>query len=135
MTLPAFADDTPAQDKPAAHHARMTWEERFTQANLAHDGHLTLEEAKHGYHAIARHFGDVDVDGKGYVTENDIRAWHASQKTAREHLKAAEDPLRPRNAFQQHAFTKQQTFKTSADQIVPGPAASPRQMEAASDKP
>lgn len=93
LTAPAFADDAPPK------HQRMTWEQRFAQANAAHDGHLTLEEAQAGYKTIAKHFKDIDADGKGYVTENDIRAWHALQRAAR-HRPQEEDPLRPRPAYQ-----------------------------------
>lgn len=103
---PAFADDTPAK------HPRVTWEQRFTQANTSHDGHLTLDQAKTGYKTVARHFHDIDTDGKGFVTENDVRAWHALQKAAR-HSQGAEDPLRPRPAF--NRFTPEQARGT------PGP--------------
>lgn len=93
VVQPAFADDA----QPPK-HTHMSWEERFTQANTEHDGHLTLEQAKIGYKTVARHFRDIDTDGKGFVTENDIRAWHALQRAAR-HSQGAEDPLRPRPAF------------------------------------
>ncbi len=99
LIQPAFADDTPP--KPI----HMSWEQRFTQANTAHDGHLTLDQAKTGYKTVARHFRDIDTDGKGFVTENDIRAWHALQKAAR-HSQGAADPLRPRPAF--NRFTPDQ---------------------------
>jgi hypothetical protein len=92
---PAFAD------KPISKHPRMTWEQRFQDANKAHDGRLTLEEAKAGYKTIARHFQEIDTSGKGFVTENDIRAWHAVAKE-RHHADKQPDPLRPRPAFDQH---------------------------------
>ena len=41
--LPAAAQDQPKDEHPAAQHARLTWEEHFTQANKAQDGHLTLD--------------------------------------------------------------------------------------------
>jgi hypothetical protein len=63
--------------------ARATWEQHFTQADLAHDGHLTLEEAKGGFPLVAKHFDDIDVDHEGYVTTNDIRAWRVMRKAAR----------------------------------------------------
>ena len=135
MTLPALADDVPKQDKPPAHHTRLTAEERFAQANAAHDGHLTLAEAKSGYHSVARHFQDIDVDGKGYVTENDIRAWHALQKASHTHAKQADDSLRPRNAFQQHAYTQESRFNTSASQTVPLPADSLHQASEPPNQP
>src|SRR4051812_42672354 len=85
---PALADEA---TRPKGTH--MSWEERFTEANTSHDGHLTVEQAKLGYKTVARHFRDIDTDAKGFVTENDIRAWHAMQKAARQ-SRAAEDPLR-----------------------------------------
>lgn len=88
-------------DKPVAKHPRMTWEQRFQDANKTHDGRLTLDEAKAGYKIIAKHFQEIDTSGKGFVTENDIRAWHAMAKERR-HSDKQPDPLRPRNAFDQH---------------------------------
>ena len=59
---------TPAPNATApttpAHH-RMTWKQRFTQANLAHDGHLTMQEASGGDPSLARHFTEIDADKKG----------------------------------------------------------------------
>ncbi len=127
LALPAYADDPPKADPPPAHHTRMKWEDHFAQANQAHDGHLTLEEANAGYRTIARHFHDIDTDGKGYVTENDVRAWRASQRANREHAKPAEDTLRPRNAFQQRAFTQQPMLNTSTGGTVPLPPNPPRE--------
>ncbi len=94
---PALADEAAPSKR-----THMSWEERFTQANTSNDGHLTIEQAKLGYKTVARHFQDIDTDGKGFVTENDIRAWHAMQKAAR-HNQGADDPLRPRPAFNRFA--------------------------------
>ncbi len=100
---PAFADDAPPP-KPT----HMTWVERFTQANTTHDGHMTLDQAKVGYKTVARHFRDIDTVGKGFVTENDIRAWHALERAAR-HGQGADDPLRPRPAFNRFSPDQKQT--------------------------
>ena len=62
-------------------HSRQTMEQRFTSANTAHDGHLTRDQAKAGYPAIARHFDAIDKDQKGYVTQDDIRAYYKTQRT------------------------------------------------------
>ena len=78
----------PALAKPA-HRTRLTWEQRFAQANTTNDGHLTLEQAKAGYATVARHFQDIDLDSKGYVTKDDVRAWHKVQG----HAKAFGPPL------------------------------------------
>jgi hypothetical protein len=99
LPSPVFAEDAPAAQAPKS-HARLKWEEHFAQANTAHDGHLTLDEAKAGYPSIAKHFSSIDVDGKGFVTENDIRAWHALRRAALHMSQPPEDGLRPRNAFQ-----------------------------------
>jgi hypothetical protein len=82
IALPAWADEAPNAETPPAHHARETWQRHFTRANAAHDGHLTRQEAEGGYSAVARHFDDVDVDSKGYVTESDIRTWRVMRKAA-----------------------------------------------------
>jgi hypothetical protein len=121
MVSPAAAQDQPKDDQPPAHHARQTWEEHFTRANLAHDGHLTLSEAKLGYPTISRHFQAIDVDGKGFVTENDLRAWKALQKTARQQPKEPEDMLRPRNAFHL-SYPDKRPMDTKADHIVALPS-------------
>jgi hypothetical protein len=63
-------------------------DQRFAQANQAHDGHLTLEEAKAGFPIIASHFASIDIDGKGFVTESDIRTWYAARKAAHAKLPA-----------------------------------------------
>ncbi len=76
------------------------WEQHFNQANTAHDGHLTAEEAKAGYPLVAKHFDDIDVEHKGYVTANDIRAWQIMRKAARRLSRPPEDKLRPRSAVQ-----------------------------------
>jgi hypothetical protein len=95
-------DVTPAEPSGGptpAHHARTAWEQRFEQANATHDGHLTLEQAKTGYKTVARHFHDIDTGGKGYVTEDDIRAWHELERAGRHPGQtAADDSLRPRPA-------------------------------------
>jgi len=74
IALPASAGSTPKQ-------GRQTMTQRFEQANTTHDGHLTLEQAKAGYKSVARHFDAIDVDKKGYVTEDDIRAYNKTQRT------------------------------------------------------
>jgi hypothetical protein len=82
LALPAYAQtttDTPPE-KPSGHgHLSMT--QRFEQANTTHDGHLTLEQAKTGYKSLVRHFSAIDQDKKGFVTEDDIRAYNKSQRT------------------------------------------------------
>jgi hypothetical protein len=96
-------------------HHRMTWQQRFTQANLAHDGHLTLQEANGGYPTVARHFTEIDADKKGYLTEEDIANWHKLQR-AMHHANQgrSSDGLRPRPAVQRGS-TAPQPLNTSTD--------------------
>lgn len=49
-------------------------EERFAAADKNADGKLTLEEAKAGMPRIASSFSKIDVDKKGYVTLDQIKA-------------------------------------------------------------
>lgn len=98
--VPSGEPAAPAPGAAAAIRHRLGWEQRFAQANTSHDGHLTLEQARAGYVTIARHFEQIDAARKGFVTLDDIRAWHRQQRQAR-HRRAAEphDPLRPRPAY------------------------------------
>jgi hypothetical protein len=84
LAMPAFAQTTTA--KPV--HTRLTLEQHFEQANTTHDGHLTLEQAQAGYKSVARHFEAIDQDKKGYITEEDILAYHKTQR-ALHHQSAA----------------------------------------------
>jgi hypothetical protein len=77
LTLSAQAQTT--KTEPARKH--LTMEQRFQQANVTHDGHLTEEQAQAGYKSIAGHFAAIDKDKKGYVTEDDIRAYNKTQRT------------------------------------------------------
>ena len=61
-------------------HPHATMQQRFEQANVTHDGHLTLDQAKTGYKSVARHFDAIDQDKKGYITEDDIRAYYKTQR-------------------------------------------------------
>jgi hypothetical protein len=92
---PAFAREQRGK------HPRVSWEQHFQEANATHDGRLTLDQAKAGYKSIVRHFQEIDTNGKGFVTENDIRAWRATEKERR-HAAKQPDPLRARPAFDQH---------------------------------
>lgn len=95
---PAQLPSGPGAAAPSA--PRRTWERHFDQADIAHDGHLTREEAKGGYAQVAKHFDDIDVDHKGYVTANDIRAWRVMRKAAQRLAKPPPDKLKPQHAFQ-----------------------------------
>ena len=78
----------------------MTREQHFAKANTAGDGHLTLDEAKSGFPAVAKHFADIDVDGKGYVTIKDVQTWYAMRKVARSLRSLPDDTAQSRNVRQ-----------------------------------
>jgi hypothetical protein len=85
LALPALADPAPtATGAPPKHHnGRVTWTQKFAQANSTHDGHLTAEQAKAGYSSLFRHFAEIDTGNKGFVTVEDVKAWHKQRRTNR----------------------------------------------------
>ncbi|MBV9653591.1 MAG: EF-hand domain-containing protein [Acetobacteraceae bacterium] len=86
MTTPAApSGESPAWSGNAHHGPRMSMQQRFDAANTTHDGKLTLEQANNGMRRVARHFKDIDKDGKGYVTLDDIHAYNAAQHKAHQH--------------------------------------------------
>lgn len=85
FTAPAFAET--AAPPAAGSHARRGAEQHFADANTSHDGRLTLDQAKLGFKSIARSFAQIDVNRRGYVTLDDIRAWKAAKKAARQAAK------------------------------------------------
>ena len=100
------------------HHKRVAMEEHFAQANVTHDGHLTLDEAKSGYRSLVRHFQDIDVNHKGFVTVEDIRTWRAQRRSARNGTHAADDTLHPRPAYEPGLSVEHRSFNTSTTQTV-----------------
>ncbi len=69
---------------------------KFYAANVTHDGHLTLAQAKAAAFApIVDHFNDIDVSHRGYITFYDIEAWHLDDVAKR--LEHQADVLRARD--------------------------------------
>ena len=106
LAVPAYAQTTPPAAAPSptsaaaphpsaaatptpAPHPRVGMDQKFTSANTTHDGHLTEDQAKTGYPTMARHFAAIDATKKGYITEDDIRAW---EKAGRERRHEAQQP-------------------------------------------
>ena len=106
LAVPAYAQTTPPAAAPSptsaaaphpsaaatptpAPHPRVGMDQKFTSANTTHDGHLTEDQAKTGYPTMARHFAAIDATKKGYITEDDIRAW---EKAERERRHEAQQP-------------------------------------------
>jgi hypothetical protein len=125
LSKPVWAADVADSGPAPAHHVRLSWEQRFSQANVAHDGHLTLEEAKGGYALVAQHFEDIDADHKGYVTQNDVRAWQVMRRTAHRLTKLPEDQLRPRPAFQSGCPDLRTVSATGSQTMTPTAAPVP----------
>jgi hypothetical protein len=124
----------PAKTPAAPAHHRMSWQERFAGANTTHDGHLTLEQAKAGYATVARHFSEIDAGKKGYVTQDDITAWHKQQRSARHHAPgSADNRLRPRPALHRTTINSDATAPRH-DGMANGPPAQGGVMPPATNK-
>ena len=82
-TTPApAAPAKPAVTKPKP--VPRTEEQRFDAANTTHDGKLTLAQATSAkWVNIRRNFAAIDKDKKGYVTQDDIKAYNAAKKAAK----------------------------------------------------
>jgi hypothetical protein len=91
-TIPAPSTAAPsAATAPHRTHAkRVSLQQRFDKANTSHDGHLTLDQAKAGLPSVAKHFGAIDKDKKGYVTVDEIHAYNTQHRAA--HHTAAHHP-------------------------------------------
>ncbi len=74
----------PAAAPQGAPGGHMSPREKFEAANTTHDGRLTIEQARAGgMRGVVRNFAGIDADHKGYVTLQDIQAWHRAQHAAR----------------------------------------------------
>lgn len=129
LLLPLFGAPALAQsDAPpaATHHVRRSAGEHFGDANTTHDGRLTLEQATTGYKSIAKSFNQIDVNHRGYVTMDDIKAWRAAKKAARVAAKhaasdasdASDGIVRPVPAAQRWM---PKATDTSTDMVAPTP--------------
>jgi len=79
------SEQAPPPPAPAMEGAPHGMREKFEAANVTHDGRLTEQQAEAGgLKNIVRHFQEIDRDGKGYVTIQDIHAWHKARHAARQ---------------------------------------------------
>lgn len=64
---------------------------KFDAANTTRDGHLTLPQAQAAnLKPVVDHFADIDTKNRGYITFNDILAWHLDREAQKlEHRAAA----------------------------------------------
>jgi hypothetical protein len=66
------------------------WQARFDAANTSHDGRLTLEQAQAaGLKPVVAHFSAIDTQNRGYVTFNEIMAWHLEDEAQKMERRAA----------------------------------------------
>jgi hypothetical protein len=110
---PVTTTQAPTVTKPH----RMSWQQRFAEANATHDGHLTLQQAEAGYRTIARHFREIDADKKGYLTVEDIDNWHKLQRAMRHSHQG--QSLRPRPALQQGMIQPHQISTSTTATVAP----------------
>jgi hypothetical protein len=66
------------------------WQQKFAAANTTHDGHLTLPQAQAArMKTIVDHFAVIDTKNRGYLTLNDIIAWHLDEQAQKMERRAA----------------------------------------------
>lgn len=82
---PGAAMPPSEQGPPGGGGAPHGIREKFEAANVTHDGRLTEQQAEAGgLKSIAHHFHEIDRDGKGYVTMQDVHAWHKARHAAKQ---------------------------------------------------
>jgi hypothetical protein len=130
LGAPAFAQSNASVT--TEHHGRRSAAQHFADANVTHDGHLTLDQAQSGYKSIAKSFDQIDINHHGYITTDDIKAWRAAKKAARPAARhaasaasdASDGILRPVPAM--HRQLTPMPADTSTDMVVPAPMDRPR---------
>ncbi len=96
MQGPGGTPPSPAPGAPGQWgHGHMAMEQkmhdRFNAANTTHDGRLTLAQATAaGLKPVVKHFAEIDTAKRGYVTFNEVQAWHMDEMAKRLEKKAAE---------------------------------------------
>ena len=75
---PAIAGDTEGKGD-RAHKVH----ERLKAADKDGDGKISKAEADASLPRIAKHFGDIDSNKDGFVTKEELRAWHQKNGGAR----------------------------------------------------
>lgn len=81
LLIPAVACASPqfGGGQARAQKALAAAQEKFEQADVNHDGKLTLDEAKAGMPRVAQNFSKIDTSGQGYVTLDQIQAFVKAQ--------------------------------------------------------
>jgi hypothetical protein len=92
---PPGAPEAPPQPDMAGRNDKAggmmrKWQNKFDAANTTHDGHLTLPQAQAArMKPIVDHFAEIDTKNRGYLTFNDIMAWHLDQQARKMEQRAA----------------------------------------------
>jgi hypothetical protein len=90
---PPPPDGQYAAPAPSGHHdgGMSKMRARFEAANTTHDGRLTLQQAEAaGLKPVVEHFSAIDTGNRGYVTFNELMAWHLDEQAQKMERKAAE---------------------------------------------
>ncbi len=53
-------------------------QERFKAADKDNDGKISKAEADASLPRLAKHFADIDTNKDGFITKEEMRAWHQS---------------------------------------------------------
>lgn len=78
----ASPSTTPTTPHKATGTARL--QKRFDAANATHDGHLTLDQARAAnWKMVVARFSKIDVDGKGYITIDELANVQAQARAQR----------------------------------------------------
>ncbi|WP_158745099.1 calcium-binding protein [Acidisphaera sp. L21] len=73
-------------------------QDRFDEANVTHDGHLTMEQARAKMPSVARDFAQIDTAKAGYVTVDQIREHSRAMRAQRRAAKKAATATTPAKA-------------------------------------
>ncbi len=94
FALPSMADEPNAStDNSAATHKsqekskqgkhekmKEKMAKKFTKMDTDHDGKISLAEANANAPRLAEHFADIDKNGDGFVTKEEMKAHHMAKK-------------------------------------------------------
>ena len=58
-------------------------QQRFTAADKNSDGQLNRDEARSGMPRVSERFAEIDTDGNGFVTLDDLKTYFAKQREKR----------------------------------------------------
>lgn len=88
------APPPPGAPGPWHHHGPdamlQAMQAKFAAANTTHDGHLTFPQAQAAdLKPIVDHFAEIDTKNRGYITFNDILAWHYDHEAQKLEQRAA----------------------------------------------